>query len=141
MGKKKKVGVLLFHGFQEMEFWYPVLRLREEGADVVVIGAGGVAGADSPGISQLGYPVVPNLPLAQAKAADYAALVLPGGKVDELKKDAALAAFLKDAASKGAVLAAATAAAALLPAGAKSLVAKTTDEVPQWTRSLIEELK
>jgi protease I len=145
MGKEKKVGVFLFNGFQEMEFWYPVLRLREEGADVAVIGLGGVAGADSPGISLLGYPVVPNLPLAQAKAADYAALVLPGGNVDALKTDTALGAFLKEAASKGAVLAASTAAAALLPSPSmekgKSLVAKTTDDVPQWTRALIQELK
>jgi protease I len=139
-----KVGVFLFNGFQEMEFWYPVLRLREEGAEVAVIGAGGVAGPESPGISQLGYPVVPNLPLSQAKAADFAALIVPGGNVDALKKDAALGAFLKEAASNGAVLAAATAAAALLPASSlgkgKSLVAQTTDDVPQWTRSLIKEL-
>lgn len=141
MGKEKKVGVFLFHGFQEMEFWYPVLRLREEGADVAVIGAGGVAGADSPGISLLGYPVVPNLALAQAKAADYAALVLPGGKVDALQKDAALGTFLKDASAKGVLLAAATSAAALLPPGGRTLIAKTTDDVPQWTRALIEELK
>ena len=48
-----KVGVFLYDGFQEMEFWYPVLRLREIGADVVAIGlirafiaAGVVVGRD-----------------------------------------------------------------------------------------------
>ena len=28
-----KIGVLLYNGFQEMEFWYPVLRLLELPAD------------------------------------------------------------------------------------------------------------
>ena len=52
-----KFGVFLYKGFQEMEFWYPVLRLREIGADVVVIGVDGSEAASS----MLGYPVVPNV--------------------------------------------------------------------------------
>ncbi len=36
----KRVGVLVEEGFEDLEFWVPVMRLREEGAEVVVIGTG-----------------------------------------------------------------------------------------------------
>ena len=128
-----KVGVFIYDGFQEMEFWYPVLRLREVGADVVVIGVAGGEAASS----VLGYPVVPNVAMADTAPGDYAALVLPGGNVAALADNAALRAFLRAAAEKGVRLAAASQAAALAPG---ALVARTTDDVPQWTRNLLTEL-
>ena len=128
-----KVGVFIYDGFQEMEFWYPVLRLREVGADVVVIGVAGTEAASS----VLGYPVVPNVAMADTAPGDYAALVLPGGNVAALADNAALRAFLREAAEKGVRLAAASQAAALAPG---ALVARTTDDVPQWTRNLLTEL-
>ena len=128
-----KIGVFLYNGFQEMEFWYPVLRLREIGADVVVIGVEGGGAASS----VLGYPVVPNIAMAEASPGDYAALVIPGGNVAKLVQNGALRAFLRDAASKRVRIAAASQAAALAP---DSLVANDTDDVPRWTRALIEEL-
>jgi len=128
-----KIGVFIYDGFQEMEFWYPVLRLREIGADVVVIGVDGSEAATS----VLGYPVVPNVALAATSAADYAALVVPGGNVAKLVDNGAFRAFLQDAAARGVRIAAASQAGALAP-GAR--LAVTTDDVPRWTRQLIEEL-
>ena len=128
-----KIGVLLYNGFQEMEFWYPVLRLREIGADVVVIGVDGSEAASS----VLGYPVVPNVAMAATTPGEYAALVIPGGNVAKLAENGALRAFLRDAASKRVRIATASQAATLAP---DSLVAKSTDDVPRWTRTLIEEL-
>jgi len=128
-----KVGVFIYDGFQEMEFWYPVLRLREVGADVVVIGVAGTEAASS----VLGYPVVPNVAMADTAPGDYAALVLPGGNVAALADNAALRAFLREAAEMGVRLAAASQAAPLAPG---ALVARTTDDVPQWTRNLLTEL-
>ena len=128
-----KVGVFIYNGFQEMEFWYPVLRLREIGADVVVIG---VEGADA-ATSVLGYPVVPNVAMSAIAPNDYAALVIPGGNVRSLRENAAFRAFLEQAQGNGIRIAAASQAAALAP-GAR--IAQTTDDVPQWTRNLIEEM-
>jgi protease I len=34
----KKVAVLVGPGYEDLEFWVPVMRLREEGADVTVVG-------------------------------------------------------------------------------------------------------
>ena len=128
-----KVGVFLYPGFQEMEFWYPVLRLREIGADVVVIGIeGGEAAA-----SVLGYPVVPNVALTAASAADYAALVIPGGDVTKIADNGFFRGFLRDAEERGVRIVAASQAAALAP---KALAARTTDDVPQTIRTLLTEL-
>jgi protease I len=36
----KRIGYLVEDGFEDLEFWVPLMRLREEGAEVVVIGTG-----------------------------------------------------------------------------------------------------
>ena len=128
-----KFGVFLYEGFQEMEFWYPVLRLREIGADVAVIGVAGGGAAPS----ALGYPVIPNLALADARPEDFTALIVPGGRIGALKDNGALRDFLSQAAARGARVLAISQAAALAPG---ALVARTTDDVPQCMRKLIEEL-
>ena len=40
----KRVGVLAEDYYQELELWYPVLRLREAGAEVVIVEVGGTVG-------------------------------------------------------------------------------------------------
>jgi protease I len=39
--KNKKVLALIHHDFEDLEFWYPVLRLKEEGGIVHVAGEKG----------------------------------------------------------------------------------------------------
>jgi protease I len=34
----KKIAVLLAEGFEDLEYWVTIMRLREEGADVVTVG-------------------------------------------------------------------------------------------------------
>src|SRR3982751_4103804 len=128
-----KIGVFLYEGFQEMEFWYPVLRLREIGADVVVIGVNGKEAATS----VLGYPVVPNVAMDETSASEYAALVVPGGNVEAITRNPTFRGFLRDAAERRIRIAAASQAAALAP---DALVARTTDDVPAWTRTLVTEI-
>ena len=38
--RNKRVGVFVEEGFEDLEFWVPVMRLREEGAQVTIIGSG-----------------------------------------------------------------------------------------------------
>jgi protease I len=128
-----KVGVFLYEGFQEMEFWYPVLRLREIGADLVVIGVDGSEAASS----VLGYPVVPNVAMKDSKPGDYVALFVPGGQVDKLVENRAFRDFLRDASERGVRVVAASQAASLAP---DALVARSTDDVPQCMRTLLMEL-
>ena len=128
-----KIGVFLYDGFQEMEFWYPVLRLREVGADVIVIGVASAEAASS----VLGYPVVPNVALTATSAGDYAALVIPGGDVSRITGNGFFRGFLRDAEERGVRIVAASQATALAPG---ALAARTTDDVPQTIRALLTEL-
>jgi protease I len=66
---------LVEQGYQELGFWYPVLRLRELGADVFIAGPS----AEETYRSQLGYPVIPDGDLAAAAARQPDVLIVPGG--------------------------------------------------------------
>ena len=131
------VGVLVYGGYQELEFWYPLLRLREAGIPVSVLGVEG----DQAAHSLLGYPVVPNAALDKSSASDFKAIVIPGGNVGNISNNAALRTFLADAAGQGVLLAAISQAGALVPQSGKSLIAKTSDDLPQWMRSLLRGLE
>lgn len=71
----KRVAVLVEQQYQEMEVWYPVYRLREAGCVVELIGP--EAGKTYP--SKLGYPAKSTLAASDAKADQFAAVVIPGG--------------------------------------------------------------
>jgi protease I len=70
----KKVLILAEDLYEDLELWYPKLRLVEEGAEVHVA---------APAIRRLagknGYPLDPDLSLDDVASAGYAAVVIPGG--------------------------------------------------------------
>jgi protease I len=67
---------LVEHGYHELGFWYPVLRLRELGAHVSVAGPA----ADQTYRSVLGYPVIPDEDLSAAAQQEPELLIMPGGE-------------------------------------------------------------
>jgi len=71
----KRVGILIEDFYQELEVWYPLLRLREAGADAFTIGmeAGQVYK------SKLGYPAKADYGINDVTPTELAALVIPGG--------------------------------------------------------------
>jgi protease I len=71
----KRVAVLVEQQYQEMEVWYPVYRLREAGAEVVLVGP--EAGKTYP--SKLGYPAVADASAKDVSAGQFHAVVVPGG--------------------------------------------------------------
>jgi protease I len=71
--QNRSVVVLAYPGYQELEFWYPVLRAREEGAHVTV-----VAPSDAECESFLGYPVLGDAEAANIDLASVDAVVVPG---------------------------------------------------------------
>ena len=78
----KKVLLFVDNLHQELEFWYPLLRLREEGAAVLVVGAkkGEIY------TSKLGYPVPSDLAAGDIKQIDFDALVIPGGYAPDIMR-------------------------------------------------------
>lgn len=71
----KRVAVLVEQQYQEMEVWYPVYRLREAGCTVELVGPE----AGKTYASKLGYPAKATLSASDAKAEQFAAVVIPGG--------------------------------------------------------------
>jgi protease I len=71
----KRIAVLAEDLYQELELWYPVLRLREAGAEVVIVGTGSAQEYTS----KHGYPVTVDAAAGDVQAADFDALVVPGG--------------------------------------------------------------
>lgn len=75
MTNKLRALQLIDHDFEDLELWYPVLRLREAGMEVHL--AGEKAGEKY--IGKYGVPAVSDYSFDQIKADDYAALLVPGG--------------------------------------------------------------
>lgn len=78
--------VLSFVGeiYEDLELWYPKLRLLEAGASVVV--AGPEAQAHYNG--KLGYPCVSDVAISDCQADEFDGLLVPGGFMpDKLRRD------------------------------------------------------
>ncbi len=73
--KGKRVAVLVEQQYQELEVWYPVYRLREAGAEVVLVGPD----AGKTYESKLGYPARSDAAAAAVSAKEFDAVVIPGG--------------------------------------------------------------
>lgn len=97
--------ILVFVGdiYEDLELWYPKLRLAEAGAQVVVAGA--VAGHVYSGKN--GYPCLADAALADMSAADFDGLVVPGGFMpDKLRRDPHVLELVRGFASAGKLVAA-----------------------------------
>ena len=78
----KTAFILAEELYQELEIWYPLLRLREEGAKVVVVGSGS---ADQHK-SKLGYPVKVDGFAKDLNGTDCDALIIPGGYAPDMMR-------------------------------------------------------
>ena len=87
--------ILIFVGdvYEDLELWYPKLRLIEAGVDVVV--AGSEAGRLYQGKN--GYPCIADASLASVREADFTGLVVPGGFMpDKLRRDPQVLQLVRD---------------------------------------------
>jgi protease I len=99
----KRVAILAENLYQEMELWVPYYRLREEGAEVRVVGAGGARSYTS----KHGYPVTVDLQAEQVSAVEFDAVVVPGGYAPDLmRRHEAMVRLVRDAVQQGRVVAA-----------------------------------
>jgi len=61
--------------FEDLEMWYPILRLREAGAKVVIAGLK----ANHTYMGKYGVPLVSDVSFNDVSADEYAGLYVPGG--------------------------------------------------------------
>jgi protease I len=101
--KGKRVAVLAENMYQELELWYPLLRLREAGAETFVVGTGS---ADTY-TSKHGYPVQVDMVADQVSAGDVDAVVVPGGYApDQMRRYPAMVRLVREAFEQGKIVAA-----------------------------------
>lgn len=99
----KRVAVLVENLYQELEVWYPLLRLKEEGAEVVTVGSGSARTYTG----KYGYPVEADKAAAEVKAADFDAVVIPGGYApDIMRRYPEMVRLVREAFEQGKVVAA-----------------------------------
>jgi len=99
----KRVAVLIEDDYQELEGWYPQLRLVEEGATVVVVGSG----TKDSYVSKLGYPMDADKAAADVSADDFDAVVIPGGFApDHMRLHEEMVGLVREAHDKGKLVAA-----------------------------------
>lgn len=71
----KRIAYLVEEGFEDLEFWTPLMRLKEEGAEVVVVGSGREAKFKGKHCLEARADVN----AGDVSAAEFDALVVPGG--------------------------------------------------------------
>jgi protease I len=99
--QKKRIGVFVEEGFEDLEFWVPVMRLREEGAQVTVIGSGRADRFRGKHCLE----ARPDIAADQVSADDFDALVVPGGWApDKLRRVPAVLDLVRAAYRQGKII-------------------------------------
>ena len=97
--------ILMFVGdiYEDLELWYPKLRMIEAGAEVVV--AGSEAGRTYAGKN--GYPCPSDASIAEVAVDDFDGLIVPGGFMpDKLRRDPQVLELVRGFAAAGKLVAA-----------------------------------
>jgi protease I len=81
---KKQILIFVDDVYEDLELWYPKLRLIEAGCIVTVAGPRDQAKY----IGKHGYPCVSDLAFAEVQADEFDGVVIPGGFMpDKLRRD------------------------------------------------------
>jgi protease I len=89
--KGKKVAILVAEDVEDLEYYVPLMRLQEEGAQVLT-----AALELKPLHGKNGMPIVPDTLVESLKADDLFALVIPGGWApDKLRRHASVSELVR----------------------------------------------
>lgn len=89
----KRIAAVVDDIYEDLELWYPRIRMEEEGWKVVV--AGPESGKVYAG--KHGYPCRTDAAFADLHGADFDALLVPGGFApDKMRRDQRLLALVRD---------------------------------------------
>lgn len=71
----RKLALLVDKLYEDLEVWYPLLRFREEGAQVVVVAAEAAKVYES----KHGYPVKSDCAYGEIQPREFDGVIIPGG--------------------------------------------------------------
>ena len=92
--KEKRVAILVEQKYEDLELWYPAIRLQEAGAEVVLVGPA----EGETYLSKHGYPAKADRSIADVKAESFDGVVVPGGfSPDYMRRDPAFREFVREA--------------------------------------------
>jgi len=98
----KKVLIFAENYYEDLELWYPKIRLTEEGAKVIVVGSG-----EKTYKGKYGYPVNVDGDVKDFKAKGFDAVIVPGGYApDKLRAYKEVLDFVREMYKDGKVIAA-----------------------------------
>jgi protease I len=87
----RRIVIFAERQYEDLELWYPKLRLQEAGAEVVVAGTG-----ERLYVSKHGYPVATDVAAADLRAEEVDGVIVPGGWApDYLRRHAAVTSFVR----------------------------------------------
>jgi protease I len=87
----RRIVIFAERQYEDLELWYPKLRLQEAGAEVIVAGTG-----ERVYMSKHGYPVTTDVSAADLRAEDFDGVLVPGGWApDYLRRHAAVTSFVR----------------------------------------------
>ncbi len=98
----KRIAILAEDNYEDLELWYPLLRMREAGATVTVVGMSGREVYHS----KHDYPVTVDATANGVSAHDFDAVIIPGGYApDRIRRHKLMLDLVKDIFEKGGVVA------------------------------------
>ena len=99
----KKVAVLVGPGYEDLEFWVPLMRLQEEGAEVTVVG---IHEGDTYASKSGGLKATAEVAADQVSADQFDGVVVPGGWApDKLRRYEGVLALVRGAHEQGKIVA------------------------------------
>jgi protease I len=98
----KRMAILAENLYEDLELWYPLLRFREAGAEVVIVGPDTTTYT-----SKHGYPVQADITAEHVRIADFDAVIIPGGYApDHMRRHQAMVDLVRQAVRQEKVVAA-----------------------------------
>lgn len=98
-----RIAILVENEYQDLELWYPLLTLKDAGAEVIIVGPRGGGTYRS----KNGYPVKAHRSAAEMQASDLEALVIPGGWAPDLmRRHPEMVRLVQEAHAQGKIVAA-----------------------------------
>lgn len=91
--QNRRIAVFVEEGFEDLEFWVTVMRLREEGAQVTIVGSE----ANKTVRGKNALTAKSQVAAKDVKADDFDAVVVPGGWApDKLRRDPAVTNLVRE---------------------------------------------
>lgn len=98
----KRIAVLAEDNYEDLELWYPLIRMREEGADVSVVGMRGVEAYHG----KHGLPVKVDVAAEEVSGDEFDAVIIPGGYApDRMRRHRAMLDLVRTVDQRGGVVA------------------------------------